>query len=74
MMNTVVCALTNLFQIVLLYQCIQLFFEETYVKLWKQWLIFSTFYVSNTCLYLLYSIPWLNLIVNLAGLVGYTLL
>lgn len=74
MMNTVVCALTNLFQIMLLYQCIQLFFEETYVKLWKQWLIFGAFYVSNTCLYLLYSRPWLNLIINLAGLAGYTLL
>lgn len=74
MMNTVVCALTNLFQIILLYQCIQLFFEETYVKPWKQWLIFGAFYVSNTCLYLLYSRPWLNLFINLAGLAGYTLL
>lgn len=74
MMNTLVCALTNFFQIMLLYQCIQLFFEEIYVKPWKQWLIFSVFYVSNTCLYLLYSRPWLNLIINLAGLAGYTLL
>lgn len=74
MMNTVVCALTNLFQIVLLYQCIQLFFEETQIAPWKKWTIFGVFYISNTCLYLLYSRPWLNLIVNLAGLAGYTLL
>jgi len=37
-------------------------------------LIFGAFYVSNTCLYLLYSRPWLNLFINLAGLAGYTLL
>lgn len=74
MMNTVVCALTNLFQIVLLYQCIQLFFEDTQIAPWKKWTIFGVFYISNTCLYLLYSRPWLNLIVNLAGLAGYTLL
>lgn len=74
MMNTVVCALTNLFRIYILLKYVKLFFEEKEIDVRKKSIVCGLFFVINTGLYLQFHLPWINVTTNFLGIAFLVLL
>ena len=68
MMNTVVCALTNLFRIYIILKYVKLFFAEKGLDESKKFIVCSIFFLTNTTLYLQFHLPWINIATNLFGI------
>ena len=72
MVNLVICILTNLFRVYLIYKYIKIFAEESMPK--HNWeksargLAFLIYFLVNTGCYLAFHSAWVNLVVNLSGI------
>lgn len=67
MYNIVICCLVNLFRMVLIRRFMQVFFSKD-VSGKKELIVYGLFYVVNTILYLVFYMPLLNFVCNLAGI------
>ena len=67
MYNILICWLSNFFRMVLIRRFMQVFFgKEASGK--KELIVYGLFYVVNTVLYLVFHLPLLNFVCNLAGI------
>ena len=67
MYNILFCWLSNFFRMILIRRCMQVFFgKEASGK--KELIVYGLFYVVNTVLYLVFHLPLLNFVCNLAGI------
>ncbi len=67
MYNILICWLSNFFRMVLIRRFMQVFFgKEASGK--KELIVYDLFYVVNTVLYLVFHLPLLNFVCNLAGI------
>lgn len=67
MLDTVICAVSNLFRVYLIYRFIQIFSCERKPKKIVELFSFGAFYVLNTSLFLVFHLAWLNLGNNVIG-------
>ena len=71
-MVNLIISLTNLFRVYLMYRYIKIFEEKSMVQVEKRiarYLAFATFFLVNTGSYLMFHSAWVNLIVNLFGII-----
>ena len=72
MVNFVICILTNLFRVYLIYKYIKIFAEDSMPK--HNWeksargLVFLIYFLVNTGCYLAFHSAWVNLAVNISGI------
>ncbi len=67
MYNILFCWLSNFFRMILIRRFMQVFFgKEASGK--KELIVYGLFYVVNTVLYLVFHLPLLNFVCNLAGI------
>lgn len=71
MYNILFCWLSNFFRMILIRRFMQVFFgKEASGK--KELIVYGLFYVVNTVLYLVFHLPLLNFVCNLAGIFSIT--
>ena len=68
MFDVIICAITNLFRIYLVYRFVLLFLEPTEVSKKKEFLAYACYYAVNTWLFLEFHIAWINVLSNLIGI------
>lgn len=68
MLEFILCTSTNLFRIYLIHNFIHIFVKENKHNFVKEIFAYGSFFVINTCLYMLFHTAWLNLLCNLIGI------
>ncbi len=68
MMETLVCASTNLFRIYIIHKFILIFLGDARPDRKKEILAAGVFFFTNTGFYLLFHLPWINVLCNLLGI------
>ena len=66
-METIICMLINLFRIYLIYRFLNAFFGKSGQSRTKQFLVYGSFFLVNTGMYLLLHMMWINIACNLLG-------
>lgn len=67
MLDIILCALTNLFRIVLIDRCVSVFLGQNVDK-WKRYVVCGIFYLINTVSFLMFHTVWINMMCNLIGI------
>lgn len=68
MVNLLVCVLTNIFRVYLIRRFIKIFCFEKTVSKYKEIIGYSTFFIITTAVYWTFQNVWLNLMVNILGM------
>lgn len=67
MLDMILCALTNLFRIVLIDRCVSVFLGADAERK-KRYIVCGVFYILNTVLFLSFHTVWINMACNLIGI------
>ena len=70
MFDFMICAITNLVRIYLIYRFVNIFLGKTTKR--KEHILFvcAGFYVANTALFWIFHTMWINMVCNLIGISG----
>lgn len=68
MIDIVICLITNFFRIYLIRKFIYLFVKEIKTEKIKETIAYSTYFIINTILYLVFHFVWINFLSNIIGI------